>query len=109
MVASKRRPRGSSFPMAISGDGRTLICAESHGRRLTAFAIGSDGRLSDRRVWATLPGPPDGICFDAEGAIWYADVPNACCRRVREGGELLQEIKLDRGGFACMLGGANRR
>ncbi|HEX5507624.1 MAG TPA: SMP-30/gluconolactonase/LRE family protein [Pseudolabrys sp.] len=102
---------GFAFPngMAISGDGRTLVCAESHGRRLTAFAVGQDGRLSDRRIWATLPGPPDGICFDAEGAIWYADVPNACCRRVREGGELLQEIKLDRGAFACMLGGGDRR
>ena len=102
---------GFEFPngMAISPDGRTLVCAESHGRRLTAFAIGQDGTLSDRRVWAALPGPPDGICFDAEDAIWYADVPNACCRRIREGGKLLQEVRLDRGGFACMLGGENRR
>jgi sugar lactone lactonase YvrE len=102
---------GLAFPngMAISADGRTLVCAESHGRRLTAFTIDRDGKLSGRRVWAALPGPPDGICFDAEGAIWYADVPNAYCRRVHEGGKLLQEIKLDRGGFACMLGGPERR
>jgi sugar lactone lactonase YvrE len=98
---------GLDFPngMAISSDGRTLVCAESHGRRLTAFAVDQGGRLSDRRIWAALPGPPDGICFDAEGAIWYADVPNACCRRVREGGELLQEIKLDRGGSPACSGG----
>jgi sugar lactone lactonase YvrE len=102
---------GLDFPngMAISADGRTLVCAESHGRRLAAFTVGQDGRLSDRRVWAALPGPPDGICFDAEGAVWYADVPNGHCRRVREGGEVLQEVKLDRGGFACMLGGPERR
>ncbi len=102
---------GFEFPngMAISGDGRTLVCAESWGRRLTAFDIAADGHLANRHVWADLPGPPDGICFDQEDAIWYADVPNACCRRVRAGGELLGEVRLDRGGFACMLGGADRR
>lgn len=101
---------GFEFPngMALSADGRTLVCAESWGRRLTAFDVGDDGRLSGRRVWAQLEGPPDGICFDAQGALWYADVPNACCRRVREGGEVLEEFKLDRGAFACMLGGPER-
>jgi sugar lactone lactonase YvrE len=100
-----------AFPngMAVTPDNRTLICAESWARRLTAFDIGADGRLSHRRVWADLEGPPDGICIDATGAVWYADVPNAYCRRVREGGEVLGEVKLDRGGFACMLGGAERR
>jgi sugar lactone lactonase YvrE len=100
-----------AFPngMAVTPDNRTLICAESHARRLTAFDIAADGRLSDRRVWADLDGPPDGICIDATGAVWYADVPNAYCRRVREGGKVLGEVKLDRGGFACMLGGAGRR
>jgi sugar lactone lactonase YvrE len=100
-----------AFPngMAVSPDNRTLICAESHARRLTAFDIGADGRLSNRRVWADLDGPPDGICIEATGAVWYADVPNAYCRRVLEGGEVLDEVKLDRGGFACMLGGPGRR
>jgi sugar lactone lactonase YvrE len=100
-----------AFPngMAVTPDNRTLICAESHGRRLTAFDIAADGRLSGRRVWTDLDGPPDGICIDASGAVWYADVPNACCRRVREGGEVLDEVKLDRGAFACMLGGPDRR
>jgi sugar lactone lactonase YvrE len=61
-------------------------------------------------VWATLGGGhPDGICLDAEGAVWYGDVPAKRCVRVREGGEILQTIDLDRGCFACALGGADRR
>jgi sugar lactone lactonase YvrE len=101
-----------AFPngMAVTPDNRTLILAESWGERLTAFDIGPDGRLSHRRVWAETPGDhPDGVCIDAEGAVWYADVGASHCRRVREGGEVLGEIGLDRGGFACVLGGAERR
>ena len=96
--------------MAVTPDNATLIVAESHGNRLTAFDIAADGGLSGRRVWADLGrGVPDGICIDADGAVWYADVPNKRCVRVREGGEVLQTIDLDRGGFACMLGGADGR
>jgi sugar lactone lactonase YvrE len=100
---------GLAFPngMAITDDGATLVVAESYGHRLTAFAIGDDGTLAERRVWADLDdGVPDGICVDAEGAIWYADVPGRCCVRVREGGDVVGRVALDRGGFACMLGGA---
>ncbi len=103
---------GIAFPngMAVTPDNSTLIIAESHGKRLTAFDIAADGSLSNRRVWADLDGGvPDGICFDAENAVWYGDVPNKRCVRVREGGEVLQTIKLDRGCFACALGGANKR
>ena len=103
---------GVAFPngMAVTPDNATVIVAESYARRLTAFAMAADGNLSNRRVWADLgDGCPDGICLDAEGAVWYADVPNKRCVRVREGGEILQTIALDRGGFACMLGGADRR
>jgi sugar lactone lactonase YvrE len=96
--------------MAITEDGSTLIVAESYGRRLSAFAISADGGLSDRRVWAELgDGTPDGICLDASGAVWYADVPNRRCVRVREGGEVLDTIEFDRGCFACMLGGGDGR
>jgi sugar lactone lactonase YvrE len=96
--------------MAVTPDNSTLIIAESHGKRLTAFDIAIDGSLSNRRVWADLAGGfPDGICIDAENAVWYADVPNKRCVRVREGGEVLQTVNLDRGCFACMLGGADRR
>ena len=96
--------------MAITEDGSTLIVAESWARRLSAFDIASDGSLSNRRVWADLgDSPPDGICVDAEGAVWFADVPNKRCTRVREGGEVLQTIELDRGCFACALGGTDRR
>ena len=92
--------------MAITPDGSTLIVAESYGRCLTAFEIAADGGLSDRRSWADLgEGTPDGICLDAQGAVWYADVPNRRCVRVREGGEVLETITHDRGCFACMLGG----
>jgi sugar lactone lactonase YvrE len=103
---------GGAFPngMAVTPDNGTLILAESYARRLAAFDIAPDGGLSNRRVWADLNGGvPDGICLDAEGAVWYADVPNKRCVRVREGGEALQTIELDRGGFACMLGGADGR
>jgi sugar lactone lactonase YvrE len=103
---------GIAFPngMAVTPDNSTLICAESYGKRLTAFDITADGSLSNRRVWADLDdGVPDGICVDAEGAVWYGDVPNKRCVRVREGGEVLQTIELDRGCFACMLGGADKR
>ena len=84
---------GVAFPngMAVTPDNSTLIVAESYGRKLTAFDIEADGGLSNRRVWADLgDGVPDGICLDAENAVWYADVPNKRCVRVREGGEVLQ-------------------
>jgi sugar lactone lactonase YvrE len=103
---------GVAFPngMAITPDNLSLIVAESYANRLTAFDITADGELSNRRVWADLGvGVPDGICIDAEGAVWYGDVPNNRCVRVREGGEVLQTIELDRGCFACMLGGHDRR
>jgi sugar lactone lactonase YvrE len=103
---------GIAFPngMVVTPDNSTLIIAESYGKKLTAFDIESDGSLSNRRVWADLiDGVPDGICLDAENAIWYADVPNKRCVRVCEGGEVLQTIHLDRGCFACALGGADMR
>jgi sugar lactone lactonase YvrE len=103
---------GVAFPngMVVTPDNATLILAESYGNTLTAFDIAADGSLSNRRVWADLDrGAPDGICLDAENAVWYGDVPNKRCVRVREGGEVLQTIELDRGCFACMLGGADRR
>jgi sugar lactone lactonase YvrE len=101
-----------AFPngMTVTPDDSTLIVAESYASQLTAFDIDPDGGLSNRRVWAHIEGSaPDGICIDAEGAVWYADVPNRRCTRVREGGEVLQEISLDRGCFSCALGGEDGR
>jgi sugar lactone lactonase YvrE len=95
--------------MAVTPDNKTLIVAESHANRLTAFDIAANGSLGNRRVWAELDGFPDGICLDDEGAAWYADVPGKCCVRVREGGEVLDTVTVDRGCFACMLGGAERK
>jgi sugar lactone lactonase YvrE len=103
---------GIAFPngMAVTADNSTLIIAESYGKRLTAFDIAADGGLSNRRIWADLKeGAPDGICIDAENAVWYADVPNKRCVRVREGGVVLETVNVDRGCFACMLGGADRK
>jgi sugar lactone lactonase YvrE len=103
---------GLAFPngMAVTSDNSTLIIAESHGRRLTAFDIAADGGLSNRRVWADLgDGVPDGICIDADNAVWYADVPNKRCVRVREGGEVLKTVNADRGCFACTLGGMGKK
>jgi sugar lactone lactonase YvrE len=111
--ASARQVAGGvAFPngIVVTPDNSTLILAESYGNRLTAFDIAADGGLSNRRVWADLgDGVPDGICLDAQGAVWYGDVPNKRCVRVREGGEVLQTVELDRGCFACMLGGENGR
>jgi sugar lactone lactonase YvrE len=88
----------------------TLVVGESYGGRLTAFDIGDDGSLSNRRVWAQLDGAvPDGICLDADGAIWVASPLSNEVLRVREGGEVTDRISLDRGAFACMLGGDDRR
>ena len=95
-----------AFPngMAISADGATLVVAESYANRLTGYDIGRDGCLAGRRVWAETPGDhPDGICMDADGAVWYADVGNQHCVRVREGGQVLATVELDRGAFACAL------
>ncbi|WP_406369226.1 SMP-30/gluconolactonase/LRE family protein [Streptomyces sp. NBC_00647] len=101
-----------AFPngMAVTPDDSTLIVADSYRHSLVAFDIGPDGSLSARRVWADLgEGTPDGICLDARNAVWYADVPGRCCVRVAEGGAVLDRVDLDRGGFACVLGGHDRR
>jgi sugar lactone lactonase YvrE len=92
-------------------DEDTLVLAESHADRLTAWTITDSGDLVDRRVWADLgPGSaPDGICADEEGAIWYASVPGQRCTRVAEGGTVLETIDVDRGCFSCMLGGDDGR
>jgi sugar lactone lactonase YvrE len=110
--AARQVADGLAFPngLVVTADNSTLILAESYANALTAFDIAADGSLSNRRLWAGLDrGAPDGICIDAENAVWYADVPNRRCVRVREGGEVLQTIELDRGCFACMLGGTDRK
>jgi sugar lactone lactonase YvrE len=98
---------GLAFPngMVVTPDGSTLIVAESYKGRLTAFDIDEDGGLSNQRVWADLGEGGDGICMDAEGAVWSPRFQS--CVRVAEGGEVLDEIELDRFCFACMLGGAD--
>jgi sugar lactone lactonase YvrE len=104
--------QGVAFPngMAVTPDNSTLIVAESYGNKLTAFEIAPDGSLSEGRTWAELgEGVPDGICIDEHGAVWYADVPNTRCVRVREGGEVLDTIEVDRGCFSCALGGPDRQ
>jgi sugar lactone lactonase YvrE len=106
---------GLAFPngMVVTPDNKTLVVAESFTGKLTAFDIASDGSLSGRRLWADLggPGKGDGICLDAEGAIWCSVVHDSrpACWRVREGGEVLQQIELDKACFACMLGGEDGR
>jgi sugar lactone lactonase YvrE len=90
----------------ITPDGKTLILGETLGGVLTAFDIGPDGGLSNRRVWAsTQPRLPDGICLDAEGAIWIANPIAPECARIAEGGEVLEVIDTGAPCYACMLGG----
>jgi sugar lactone lactonase YvrE len=101
-----RFPNGS----VITPDGRTLVVGESFGNCLTAFTIGADGSLSGRREWAKLEGAtPDGICLDAEGAIWVASPMSNELVRVREGGAVTHRIPTGRPAIACMLGGPDRR
>jgi sugar lactone lactonase YvrE len=100
-------PNGS----VVTEDGSTLIVAETFANRLTAFDIADDGTLANRRTWAELPErAPDGICLDAEGAVWVADANTNLCVRVAEGGKLLETVGTgSRRCFACMLGGPDRR
>ena len=102
---------GLRFPngMALIDEGRTLVVADSHAEELVGYDVRTDGTLSRRRVWAGLEHAPDGICADADGAIWVASVPGRGCVRVREGGEVLDAVTVDRGCFACMLGGEDGR
>jgi sugar lactone lactonase YvrE len=94
----------------ITPDGKTLIVGESFGARLTAFDVAADGTLSNRRVFAQLDGQiPDGICLDAENAIWLASPLSNEVVRVREGGEITDRIPCDQAAIACMLGGQDRR
>jgi len=95
--------------MAVTAGNSTLIVADSYRHHLVAFDIDDDGGLSGRRIWADLgDAAPDGICVDERDAVWYADVPHQRCVRVAEGGAVLQTVELDRGGFACVLGGPAR-
>jgi sugar lactone lactonase YvrE len=104
----RRGPDELMFPngSVITPDGGTLIVAETLGGRLTAFDRASDGTLSNRRVWADLPGrAPDGICLDAEGAVWVADALAIACVRVAEGGAILDTVTPSQSAYACALGG----
>lgn len=103
---------GLLFPngTVITPDGGTLVIAETRGHRLTAFDVAADGYLSNQRLWADLGSHyPDGIALDAENCIWVADPRNHCVIRVAEGGAIKQRIDLDRGAYACALGGDDRR
>jgi sugar lactone lactonase YvrE len=99
------------FPngMVVTADNETLIVGESFGGRLVAFRIADDGSLHDRRLFAQLDGAvPDGICLDAEGAVWIACPMSNRCLRIADGGDVLDEVTIGRGAFACMLGGDDR-
>ena len=95
----------------ITPDGRTLVIGESAGRRLTAFSIDAGGELTDRREWAVMPDGafPDGICLDAEGAIWVASPISHEVLRIRHGGGILERLKTEQMAIAPMLGGADGR
>ena len=94
----------------ITADGKTLIVGETFGRKLTAFDVSADGSLKNRRVWADLgKSLPDGICLDAENAIWVACPTASEVIRVKQGGEVSERIKVETDAFACMLGGPDGR
>jgi sugar lactone lactonase YvrE len=98
--------------MALSPDGRTLVLAETRAHRLRAFTVGNTGILEDGRLFAQLSDDmyPDGICMDAEGAIWAATGFNGAVVRVHDGGEITERIDFgDRWAVTCVLGGQDRR
>jgi sugar lactone lactonase YvrE len=99
--------------MVLTPDGRTLICAESAGGKLSAYDVGTNGSLSNRRTFAQLPPGhyPDGICLDAAGGVWVACVLGPGFVRVLEGGTVTHVVPMPEGRFAyaCMLGGADRK
>jgi sugar lactone lactonase YvrE len=99
-----------AFPngMAVTPDNRTLIVSESFTGRLTAFDIAADGTLSGRRIFAEGGLGPDGICLDADGAVWTSNGGTEAVR-VAEGGRILDRVELDRSPFALMLGGDDGR
>lgn len=101
------------FPngMVITPNGGTLIVGETFANRLSAFDVGADGSLRNRRVFAELPGCfPDGICLDAEGAVWVTNPRGDGVVRVFEGGRVAQKVSTGkRGSYACMLGGPGRQ
>jgi sugar lactone lactonase YvrE len=99
-------PNGS----IITADGATLLVGESMAARISAFDIAADGSLANRRTWAKLEGATvDGMCLDAEGAVWAACPYTGRVMRIREGGEIVDEVKgTHPGAFACMLGGDDR-
>ncbi len=104
---------GLAFPngSVITPDGGTLIVGETRGHVLSAWDRHGDGSLHNRRVWADLAGGwPDGICLDADGAVWVADPRNKETIRVLEGGDVTDRVSTgEMGSFACMLGGPDRR
>ena len=94
----------------VTPDGDTLIVAETFGAGLKAFDISGDGPARDKRQWAAVDGSlPDGICLDAEGAVWFADALGQKAVRVKEGGEVLGEVVPQQACFACTLGGEDMR
>ena len=113
-------PNGS----VITSDS-VLIMNETFGNRCTAFDLRPDGQLVNRRVWARFGPLPadraidkvlasatvagDGACLDAEGALWIADALGGRLIRVREGGEITDELHPGTAVYACALGGADGR
>ena len=94
----------------ITPDGKTMIIGETFGSVLTAFDIGADGSLSGRRIWAsTAPRIPDGICLNADGAVWIANAFAPECVLIAPGGQVLEVIDTGQPCFACMLGGEDGR
>lgn len=106
--STRQVAEGLAFPngMLVSADGSTLVVAESYAGRLTSFTIAPDGTLSPAGDWAALESSaPDGICWDGNGGIWFAEVPGERCVRIEQGGRVLETVQLEQGCFSCAVGG----
>jgi sugar lactone lactonase YvrE len=109
----------------VIAPGNVLIVNETFGNRSTAFDITGSGELVNRRVWAPFGPSPDGRppeevlsqlkvagdggCLDADGALWIADAASPRLLRVKEGGEITDEVRPGTPVYACALGGADGR
>lgn len=100
----------------LTPDGKTLMVSETFLARVSAFDVDSNGRLSNQRVFTQFDSPQtdltDGLCIDEAGGVWVTCTFSSEVRRVVEGGEVTDVVKVATDGHlpvSCALGGRDGR